>query len=103
MALINRDSFERIEKERNSVYDKVAATYKTFTINENRYLQIDTYGRLTRKDKNKVSQSIQIDEGTAKELYDVLRKGQFKGSFYLFLLEKILKNFEKAVDKRHYV
>ena len=74
MALINRDSFERIEKERNSVYDKVAATYKTFTINENRYLQIDTYGRLTRKDKNKVSQSIQIDEGTAKELYDVLRK-----------------------------
>ena len=33
MALINRDSFERIEKERNSVHDKVAATYNTFTIN----------------------------------------------------------------------
>ena len=73
MALISKDSFEHIEKQRISMHDKVAATYTIFVVNEKRYLQIDTYGRLT-KDKNKVSQSIQIDEDVAKELYDILRE-----------------------------
>ena len=74
MALINKDSFEHIKKDSNSIHDKVAATYATFVVNEKKYIQIDTYGRLTRKDKNRVSQSIQIDEDVARELYDILRE-----------------------------
>jgi len=72
MALITKDNIKKLDKERNSVHSKVRATYTTFTSEEKKYFQIDTYGSPTREMKDKISQSIQIDKDTAKELIKLM-------------------------------
>ena len=72
MALITKDNIEKSEKERNSVHSKVRATYNVFTEDGKKYFQIDTYGKPSREFKDKISQSIQIDEEMAKELIKLL-------------------------------
>ena len=69
MALITKDNIKKLDKERNSVHSKVRATYTTFTSEGKKYFQIDTYGSPTR---DKISQSIQIDKDTAKELIKLM-------------------------------
>ena len=66
MARIDLDTIQKVNKERNSVHDKVPATYTVFKDGEEKYIQIDTYGSLTRQIKGKISQSIQFDHETAK-------------------------------------
>lgn len=72
MALITKDNITKVEKDRNSVHSKVRATYTVFTSNEKKYFQIDTYGSSEREMKDKISQSIQIDKETAKELIKLM-------------------------------
>lgn len=72
MALITKDNIKKVDKERNSIHDKVRATYTTFTSGGEKYFQIDTYGSSTREMKDKISQSIQIDKETAKELIKLM-------------------------------
>lgn len=72
MALLSKDHFFRIEKERNNVHNQVKTTYTIFTIDEEKYLQIDTYGKSTRKFQDKISQSFQLDRSAAKVLYKLL-------------------------------
>lgn len=74
MAQINRENIEKIDKQRNIVHDKVYATYTAFEINGKKYVQIDTYGRINRKNPEKLSQSIQFDKETAKFLIELLGK-----------------------------
>ncbi len=73
MALITKDNIKKIDKERNSVHNKFRATYTVFTSSGETYFQIDTYGSANREFKGKVSQSIQVDEGMAKELIRLLK------------------------------
>lgn len=73
MALINIDDLEPINKERNAVHSKVKATYNIFEIDGNKYFQIDTYGKSSRECKDKISQSIQLDETTAKGIVNLLK------------------------------
>lgn len=74
MARITVDNFRKIEKERNSVHDKVDATYTEFICDGQKFFQIDTYGSANRDIKGKVSQSIQIDHEAAMELVELLKK-----------------------------
>ena len=74
MALITKNNIKRLDKERNSVHDPVRATYTTFTSDEKKYFQIDTYGSSSREMKDKISQSIQIDKEMAKELIKLMIK-----------------------------
>ncbi|HBC29706.1 MAG TPA: methionyl-tRNA formyltransferase [Clostridiales bacterium] len=67
MALVKK--FERLDKQRNSVHEEVDCTYSIFTDSfGNKFLQIDTYGSKNRRIRGKVSQSLQLNKESAKEL-----------------------------------
>lgn len=55
MAQISLDSIKRIEKYRNTIHDKVYTTYTTFEADGEKYVQIDTYGRIGRENPEKIS------------------------------------------------
>ena len=74
MAQINLEKFNRLEKERNTVHTKVAATYSVFDTNGEKYFQIDTYGNVDREIPEKISQSFQLDRTTAKFLVNLIIK-----------------------------
>jgi len=70
MALLR--GFDELKKDRNSVHEEVDCTFSVFEKSGNRYLQLDTYGSKGRQFPNKISQSIQLDEGSAAELRRLL-------------------------------
>lgn len=72
MAQISLESIKKIEKMRNTVHEKVHATYTVFDISGEKYVQIDTYGRVDRENPEKISQSFQFDKSTAKFLMKLL-------------------------------
>lgn len=74
MDQIALDSIKKIEKSRNTIHDKVHTTYTIFEDGGEKYVQIDTYGRLGRESPEKISQSIQINRQTAKFLVDLLKE-----------------------------
>lgn len=53
MAQISLDSIKRIEKHRNTIHEKVHTTYTTFELDGEKYVQIDTYGRIGRENPEK--------------------------------------------------
>ena len=73
MAQLDIDKIERLNKDRNTVHEKVYTTYSTFNSCGKHYVQIDTYGRSDREQPGKISQSIQLDEKSAKYLFDLLK------------------------------
>ena len=73
MAQIDVNNFERLNKQRNQLHDKVYATYSTFDTFGKHYVQIDTYGRSDRDIAGKISQSIQLDKESAKYIFELLR------------------------------
>lgn len=66
MALIRE--IHQIHKERNNVHAPVECSYCVFRSDGKTYLQLDTYGSADRKLRGKVSQSIQLDETSARQL-----------------------------------
>lgn len=76
MAFINIDNIKKLEKEKNSIHKDVDATYSVFTSGktDEKYLQIDTYGSSDRQIKGKISQSIQLNQQTAKILVEILKR-----------------------------
>lgn len=74
MAQISLESIKRIEKQRNVIHEKVHTTYSIFELDEKKYVQIDTYGRLDRENPEKISQSIQLDKEAAEFLVNILTK-----------------------------
>ena len=72
MAQISLSSIRKIEKYRNTVHDKVHATYTIFEMDGEKYVQIDTYGRIDRENPEKISQTLQFDRATAKFLVNLL-------------------------------
>ena len=56
------------------IHDKVYTTYTVFDAAGNRYVQIDTYGKIDRENPEKISQSIQFDKQTAEFFVDLLKK-----------------------------
>jgi hypothetical protein len=74
MAQISLKSIRKIEKFRNTVHEKVHATYTAFEIGGEKYVQIDTYGRIDRENPEKISQSLQFDKETAEFLIKLLNE-----------------------------
>lgn len=74
MAQINLENIEKIDKNRNSIHEKVYTTYTVFEHAGERFVQIDTYGRVDRENPEKISQSIQFNKETAKFLVDLLNE-----------------------------
>ena len=68
-------SLEPIQKERNTVHGAVRCTYTVFTdASGTRYLQLDTYGSPGRQLKDKISQSVQFDEDSLRELLSIIAR-----------------------------
>ncbi len=74
MAQIDIETIKRIEKERNTLHTKVFTTYTSFKQDGKTYFQLDTYGKADREMPEKISQSIQLDEDTARLLVNLLIK-----------------------------
>ena len=74
MAQIKLKSIKRIEKQRNTVHEEVYSTYSVFELNGERYVQLDTYGRVGRENPEKLSQTIQFNKETAEYLVNLLSK-----------------------------
>ena len=72
MAQISLKNIKKIDKNRNTIHEKVQATYTTFELDGEKYVQIDTYGRIDREYPEKISQSIQFDKETAEFLVTFL-------------------------------
>lgn len=73
MAQINLEDIEKTSKpRRNTVHDKVHTEYTVFIDNGQKYIQFDTYGRIQRKNPEKISPSIQMNRDTAKFLVELL-------------------------------
>ena len=66
MAQISINSIERIEKTRNTLHEKVHSTYTVFEKDGRKYVQLDTYGKDDRDNPEKISQSLQFDEESAR-------------------------------------
>ena len=74
MAQISLNSIERIEKTRNTLHEKVHTTYTVFEKDGRKYVQFDTYGKDDRDNPEKISQSLQFDEETARYVIRLLIK-----------------------------
>jgi hypothetical protein len=73
MAQINLRNIKKIEKIRNTIHEKVHATYTIFEADSEKFVQIDTYGRVDRENPEKISQSFQFDKETAEFLVKLLQ------------------------------
>lgn len=71
MALIG--NFKREEMKRLSLHDRIDADYFVQDIDGRQLLQINTYGRSSRELPGKVSQSIQLDATSGRQLFDILK------------------------------
>jgi hypothetical protein len=71
MALIK--SVKHQSTDRNSIHDGIDATYSTFERDGRKFIQVDSYGRAEREIPGKKSQTFQLDETSARELFDILR------------------------------
>jgi len=72
MARLDLSNYKKVDKQRNSVQERVYWTYTEFDMDGEQYLQIDTYGKQSREIPEKVSQSIQFDRESAKCLVNLL-------------------------------
>jgi hypothetical protein len=72
MEQISLERIKKIEKNRNTVHEKVHTTYTVFEMDGKKFVQFDTYGRIDRENPEKISQSIQLDKETASFIVKLL-------------------------------
>jgi len=72
MALIRE--FAEKRRQQTSLHEEVEASYSRFERDGRTLLQIDTYGRSTRENPGKISQTIQFDEQGASQLYEIIKR-----------------------------
>jgi hypothetical protein len=73
MALLRE--IEKKEPQNPKIHSEINGSYQTFEIpGDRKYIQIDTYGSKNRKFPGKISQSLQFDEKSAREFFEILRK-----------------------------
>jgi hypothetical protein len=67
--------FEERDIGTGRVHDPVDCGYRAFSAQGGRViLQLETYGRSSRAEPGKVSQSLQLDELAARELIRIVRR-----------------------------
>lgn len=62
------------QMQRVSLHDEIDATYFTHELDGRKLVQINMSGRSTRENPDKVSQSVQFDEHSGKQLFDILKQ-----------------------------
>jgi len=72
MARIER--FVRSDLSRITLHDPIEANLFTFELDGRKLIQINTSGRSSREMPGKTSQSIQLGEEAARELFGVLKQ-----------------------------
>lgn len=72
MAQISLESIQKIDKQRNTIHEKVDTTYTVFEMDGNKYVQFDTYGRIGCENPEKISQSFQMDRESARYIVKLL-------------------------------
>lgn len=71
MALITK--FQREERSRTSLHPtQVKCKYMVFEKDGHKLLQLNTYGSDDREIKNKLSQTVQLSNSAAKELFEII-------------------------------
>jgi hypothetical protein len=72
MALVER--MERLEKDRSDIHSPTRCTYSIVDAPDgSKILQLDTYGSTSRKNPDKVSQSLQFNHESASQLLELIR------------------------------
>lgn len=74
MAFIKKDQLIRLDKNRNSIHKSVSASYSTFEHQGVKIFQIDTYRTDDRKDRGKLSQTMQFDKESASYIVELLKR-----------------------------
>lgn len=77
MAQINENTFSKKDRDRYSIHEKIDSSYSIFSIDGEKFFQIDMYGKSDREIPGKVSQTIQFDKTVAEKIVDIL-KNEFK-------------------------
>lgn len=72
MALIS--NFFQGQRERLQLHDAIPATYYVQEHDGRILLQIDTTGRSDREKPGKISQTIQLDASSGRELLEILQR-----------------------------
>lgn len=72
MALIK--NYQSVSSDAQRVHRPVTCGYRAFTVDGRRILQLDTYGSTERKILDKVSQTIQLDADSARELLMIIEE-----------------------------
>jgi hypothetical protein len=67
-------TIKKASKDRQSVHGPTDCSYSIFTHGGETYLQLDTYGSATRKHPEKISQSIQLNRVSAKQLKKLIER-----------------------------
>ncbi|MBA8904087.1 MULTISPECIES: methionyl-tRNA formyltransferase [unclassified Phyllobacterium] len=66
--------FEKGQMDRFQLHDSIEAKYYIHEYDDKRVLQISTFGRSSRQDKGKLSQTFQLDEESGRQLYAILKQ-----------------------------
>jgi len=64
--------FHEMTSQTNRIHGLVECGYRIFTVDGETVIQLDTYGSSERKDRGSISQSIQLDEGAAHALVELI-------------------------------
>lgn len=72
MALIKK--FEPVQADVQRLHGPVTCGFRSFVVDGRRVLQLDTYGSADRQILNKISQSVQLDVGGARELIEIIQR-----------------------------
>lgn len=66
--------FELGQMDRMQVHDPIDAKYFLHDKDGRKIIQISTYGRENRQEQGKLSQTFQLDEAAAKQLFGILKE-----------------------------
>ena len=72
MAMVRH--LDQIRLDKYSAHTEVECTYTVLDFGGRKYLQIDTYGSVTRQEKGKKSQSIRFAPEAIEELRAIINK-----------------------------
>ena len=73
MAQINENTLSKKDRDRYSIHEKIDSSYSIFSIDGEKFFQIDMYGKSDREIPGKVSQTIQFDKVIAKKIVEILK------------------------------
>ena len=73
MAQVDFSKIKILNKSKYVLQEEVESTYSVFEKDGKEYIQVETYGRNSRKLKGKPSQIIQMDKESAEGLIRILK------------------------------